>query len=193
MLYHQLNKIRGQLSRKELSVSDGLLLTLKALRGHLPEAKLTWLNLELLGYRPQDLEALNQDHLKTKGLYKIVLLWSAAKPNNHQIERPPSYRFLQGAWGKLDEMGRLNTVSHLKGLSEKSIFCNIGLTQLEAQLEEMEDPMAGLFSMSLDQESGLEFYCFSKELVRIQEAVRTKLCHFIDDAIEELQLQTSQE
>lgn len=193
MLYHQLNKIRGQLSRKELSVSDGLLLTLKALRGHLPEAKLTWLNLELLGYRPQDLEALNQEPLKSKGLYKIVLLWSPAKPNNHQIERPPSYRFLQGAWGKLDELGRLNTVSNLKGLSEKSIFCNIGLTQLEAQLEEMEDPMAGLFSMSLDQESGLEFYCFSKELVRIQEAVRTKLCHFIDDSIEELQLQTSQE
>ncbi len=42
MLYHQLSRIRGQLALKDLSVSDGLLLTSRSLRGKLPDHRLTW-------------------------------------------------------------------------------------------------------------------------------------------------------
>jgi hypothetical protein len=99
----------------------------------------------------------------------------------------PVYRFLSGTWGRLEDGGKLTKVREPQ-LIEKSIFCNIGMQQLEAQLAEMDDPMEGLFSMSFDQQTGAEFYCYSKELVRIQEAVRTKLAEFIDESISELRL-----
>ncbi|MBK9205013.1 MAG: hypothetical protein IPL73_21785 [Candidatus Obscuribacter sp.] len=60
MLYKQLSRIKTQLVSKELSVSDGLLLTLRAVRGKLPDSKLIWLNRELLGYRPEDLEDFSE-------------------------------------------------------------------------------------------------------------------------------------
>ena len=59
------------------------------------------------------------------------------------------------------------------------------MTQLESQLLEMDDPMSGLFSMSFDSATGLEFYCYSKELVRILDSVREKLIDFIDQAIQQ--------
>ncbi|HMX46571.1 MAG TPA: hypothetical protein PKC93_11515, partial [Candidatus Obscuribacter sp.] len=76
MLYDQLSRIKTQLSSKELSVSDGLLLTMRALRGHLPDAKLIWLNRELLGYRPEDLEEFSEKEPKKAVFPKIVMLWS---------------------------------------------------------------------------------------------------------------------
>ncbi len=185
MLYHQLSRIRGQLALKDLSVSDGLLLTSRSLRGKLPDHRLTWLNRELLGYRPEDLEALGEKESKKPGFSKIVQLLAPVK-KQPELE-VPVYRFLSGTWGRLEDGGKLTKVREPQ-LIEKSIFCNIGMQQLEAQLAEMDDPMEGLFSMSFDQQTGAEFYCYSKELVRIQEAVRTKLAEFIDESISELRL-----
>lgn len=184
MLYHQLNRIREQLALKDLSVSDGLLLTSRALRGKLADSRLLWLNRELLGYRSEDLEALNEKEAKRPGFSKIVQLIAPAKKPELEV---PVYRFLSGTWGRIDEAGKLTQVREAQ-LIEKSIFCNIGMQQLEAQLGEMEDPMEGLFSMSFDQRTGAEFYCYSHELVRIQEAVRDKLCEFIDDSVSDLKL-----
>ena len=194
MLHQQLSRLKSQLHKKEINVSDGLLMALKALRGsaNIDEESLTWLNLELLGYRPEDLETLSQataSPTQSSGLAKIVRLWSPARTNKvDQIKalRPPDYRFLQGAWGHIDQSGRLLTVTEsTTGLTHKSIFCNIGVTQLESQLLEMDDPMSGLFSMSFDSATGLEFYCYSKELVRILDSVREKLIDFIDQAIQQ--------
>ncbi|HMW88407.1 MAG TPA: hypothetical protein PLC15_03065 [Candidatus Obscuribacter sp.] len=185
MLYDQLSRIKTQLSSKELSVSDGLLLTMRALRGHLPDAKLIWLNRELLGYRPEDLEEFSEKEPKKAVFPKIVMLWSPAKKQEEEKLSSPVYRFLQGTWGKLDESGGMTTICEPQ-LMEKSIFCNIGIQQLEAQLTEMDDPLSALFSMSFDKATGAEFYCYSKELVRIQEAVRIKLCQFLDEVMEDI-------
>lgn len=184
MLYQQLSRIRGQLALKELSVADGLLLSLRALRGKIADEKLTWLNRELLGYRPEDLQSLGDREPKKAGISRIVLLWAPAR--KPELEAP-TYRFLNGTWGHMDDDGQLTTTSDNQ-LSEKSIFCNIGLQQLEAQLSDMEDPEGALFSMNFDARTGAEFYCYSKELVRIQETVRLKLCQFIDDSMAELNL-----
>lgn len=187
MLYQQLSRIRGQLALKELSVADGLLLSLRALRGRIADEKLTWLNRELLGYRPEDLQNLGEKEPKKAGISRIVMLWAPAR--KPELEAP-TYRFLNGTWGHIDESGRLTTV-HDGQLTEKSIFCNIGLQQLEAQLAELgesDHPEGSLFSMSFDPRSRAEFYCYSKELVRIQETVRSKLCQFIDDSMAELNL-----
>jgi hypothetical protein len=184
MLYHQLSRIRGQLAKRDLTVSDGILLALRALRGKFSEGRLTWLNRELLGYCPEDLETLGDKEPKRGSLSKIVLLW--APPKKPEVEAP-TYRFLAGTWGRMDANGRLSKVAEPQ-LIEKSIFCNIGIQQLEAQLSEMDDPLEGLFSMSFDRDTGAEFYCYSRELVRIHEAVRVKLLQFIDDSIEELNL-----
>lgn len=183
MLYQQLTRIRGQLALKELSVADGLLLSLRALRGRIPEEKLLWLNRELLGYRPEDLQNLGNETRKG-GISRIVLLWAPARKSELEA---PVYRFLNGTWGHMDDSGTLTTVIDQQ-LTEKSIFCNIGLQQLESQLAEMDDPEGGLFSMSFDSRSGAEFYCYSRELVRIQETVRVKLCQFLDDSMAELNL-----
>lgn len=188
MLSNQLSRIKTQLAARELTVSDGLLLTLRAVRGHLPESRLTWLNRELLGYRPEDLEEFSdrdgaggKKNRNKMGLPRLVLLWAPGKKNEEKLTSPV-YRFLQGTWGKIDDSGGMVTMTEPQ-LIEKSIFCNIGLQQLEAQLTEMEDPLTGLFSMSFDRETGAEFYCYSRELVRIQEAVRSKLCQFIDETL----------
>ncbi len=188
MLYHQLNRIREQLAVKDLSVSDGLLLTSRALRGKLPELRLTWLNRELLGYRAEDLETLGEKEAKRPSFSKIVQLLAPVK-KQPELE-VPVYRFLSGTWGILDGSGKLAKVLEPQ-LLEKSIFCNIGMQQLESQLNEMDDPMSGLFSMSFDQQTGAEFYCYSRELVRIQESVRLKLSQFIDESISELHLSAS--
>lgn len=193
MLYQQLSRIRGQLALKELSVADGLLLSLRALRGRIADDKLTWLNRELLGYRPEDLQNLGEKEPKKAGISRIVMLWAPAR--KPELEAP-TYRFLNGTWGHIDENGRLTAV-HDDQLTEKSIFCNIGLQQLEAQLAELGEldemgqnnhPDGSLFSMSFDPRSRAEFYCYSRELVRIQETVRSKLCQFIDDSMAELNL-----
>lgn len=185
MLQDQLSRIKTQLANKELTVSDGLLLTVRALRGRLPESKLIWLNRELLGYRQEDLEEFSDKEPKKNPFPKIVMLWSPSKKQDSEKLTSPTYRFLQGTWGKIDEAGGMTTITEPQ-LMEKSIFCNIGIQQLEAQLTEMEDPLNGLFSMSFDRATGAEFYCYSRELVRIQEAVRIKLCQFIDEALDEI-------
>jgi len=90
-------------------------------------------------------------------------------------------------------MAKIDEDCHLVGASEphlndRSIFCNIGIQQIETQLEEIDNPSAHMLSMSADTETGSEFYCWSTELVRINDAVRNKLCQFIEIVIEELKL-----
>ena len=184
MLYQQLSRIRGQLALKELSVADGLLLSLRALRGKIADEKLTWLNRELLGYRPEDLQSLGDREPRKAGISRIVLLWAPAR--KPELEAP-TYRFLNGTWGHMDDDGQLTTTSDNQ-LCEKSIFCNIGIQQIETQLDDMQEPETSLFSMSTDEGSGAEFYCWSKELTRVYDAVRLKLVDFIETVILELKL-----
>ena len=47
--------------------------------------------------------------------------------------------------------------------------------------------------MTVDEETGAEFYCWSAELSRIYGAVSVKLSDFIDLVIDELRLATSSE
>jgi hypothetical protein len=179
MLYRQLTQIRAQLGAREMNVSDALLLVARCLRQKLPGERLLWLNRELLGYRKEDLAGFC-DKPRFGGLSALFM----GKRNELEV---PQYRFLLGAWGRIDGHGKLLCVYEPR-LLEKSIFCNIGIQQIETQLDEMEDPGVSLFSMSSDQASGAEFYCWSRELVRVMEAVRAKLCDFIDTVIEELKL-----
>jgi hypothetical protein len=187
VLDKQLSLIRLQLAERTLSVSDGLLFSLRALRGKISENRLTWLNRELLGYRPEDLESLAESEPRKNSFSKIVLLWAPSKKSPEVLQEAPIYRFLKGTWGRMDDYGNLDKTPESQQI-DKSIFCNIGIQQLEAQLSEMENPLEGLFSMSYDRATGSEFYCYSSELVRIQDAVRDKLLQFIDDVIEELRL-----
>jgi len=180
MLYHKLQMIRGQLRRREVKVSDALLIVSRCLRDKLPEERLRWLNRELLGYRADDL-AILCDKPKFPQLGLLLVPLSNKK---HDLE-VPQYRFLSGSWGRMDLTGRLVRVNAVH-LVEKSIFCNIGIQQIEVQLDETEDPINSLFSMSLDERTGAEFYCWSRELVRVYEAVRGKLGEFIDNVLEEL-------
>lgn len=180
MLYNQLQQISRQLHRREMKVSDALLIVFRYLRNHLPAERLIWLNRELLGYRKDDLSCLYE---KPKFRQFSIFL-----PASRGLElEVPMYRFLSGSWGKLDACGKL-VCSKEPALLERSIFCNIGIQQIETQLDELTDPEASLFSMSIDAESGAEFYCWSDELTRVYEAVSVKLCDFIETVIQELKL-----
>lgn len=180
MLYQQLKNIRGQLRRGEMKVSDGLLIVSRYLRDRLPAERLIWMNRELLGYRREDLSEL-YDNKPT--LSQMLFSPASRRP----LMEVPHYRFLSGAWGNVDGAGRLVCVNDPR-LIQKSIFCNIGIQQIETQLDEMDEPANSLFSMSMDPQSGAEFYCWSDELLRVYESVRRKLCEFILVAIEELKL-----
>jgi hypothetical protein len=182
MLYQQLEKLRVQLRRREIKVSDALLLLLRFLRQKLPGERLTWLNRELLGYSRDDLDAFYEKP-KTPS---FTILFSTPRRDRIVME-VPEYRFLIGTWGRLDNRGKFVTVTDAH-LVEKSIFCNIGIQQIETQLEDMDEPLTSLFSMSFDEGTGAEFYCWSKELLRVYEAVRFKLVDFIDVVVEELKL-----
>ncbi len=180
MLYRQLLQLRAQLGARDVKVSDALLLVARCLRGKIAASRLIWLNRELLGYRKDDLASIYEKP-RFPG---ISALFAGSRRTELAL---PHYRFLLGSWGKLDRHGKLLCVYEPQ-LLEKSIFCNIGIQQIETQLEEMDDPDGSLFSMSADHETGAEFYCWSRELVRVHEAVRVKLCEFIDEVIEELKL-----
>jgi hypothetical protein len=182
MLYQQLEKIRLQLRRREIKVSDALLLLLRFLRQKMPGDRLTWLNRELLGYSKDDLSAFYEK----PRFHKLSSLFQAPGQNRNPAQ-VPEYRFLIGTWGRLDQRGKFVTVTDAR-LVEKSIFCNIGIQQIETQLEDMDEPLTSLFSMSFDEGTGAEFYCWSKELMRVYEAVRFKLVDFIEVVIEELKL-----
>jgi len=180
MLYHQLKQIRGQLRRREMKVSDALLITSRYLRERMPPERLIWLNRELLGYRKDDLAGLYE-----KPRFPQLSMF-LPQPKKFELE-VPSYRFLNGAWGTLDDSGKLVCIK-APHLLERNIFCNIGIQQIETQLEEMDEPSTSLFSMSADEATGAEFYCWSSELVRVYDSVRTKLCEFIETVIDELKL-----
>ena len=184
MLYHQLQQIRGQLRRREIKVSDALLVVFRYLRNHLPAERLIWLNRELLGYRKDDLSCLYE---KPKSRQFSIFL---PQPRKLELE-VPMYRFLSGSWGKLDGAGKL-VCCNQPDLLERSIFCNIGIQQIETQLEEITDPETSLFSMSFDPKSGAEFYCWSDELTRVYDAVGLKLCDFIETVIQELKLASNE-
>jgi hypothetical protein len=184
MLHRQLKNITGQLRQGDLKVSDALLITSRYLRPCLPPDRLLWLNRELLGYRKDDLSAIYE---RRRSSQFQVLVQAPRRP----FLEIPTYRFLSGVWGKVDNFGRL-VCREEPHLSDKCIFCNIGIQQIETQLAEMEEPLTSLFSMSIDEDSGLEFYCWSKELVRVHEAVRAKLCEFIETVIDELELASNQ-
>ncbi|CAN5448267.1 hypothetical protein BH10CYA1_BH10CYA1_44740 [soil metagenome] len=180
MLYQQLQQVRRQLRRREMRVSDALLIVFRYLRDRLPADRLIWLNRELLGYRKDDLASLYE----RPRVRQFSIFLPAPKKNEMEV---PMYRFLTGAWGKLDKNGKLVCCDQ-QHLSEKSIFCNIGIQQIETQLDDMQEPETSLFSMSTDESSGAEFYCWSKELARVYDAVRLKLVDFIETVILELKL-----
>ena len=184
MLHRQLLQIREQLEVGDLKVSDALLMISRSLRAKVEEPRLVWLNRELLGYRKEDL-ALFYERPK----FGISYLLGSHKLGNYKRDdlEVPSYRFLMGAWGKVDRQGKLVCVQEPR-LASKSIFCNIGIQQIETQIDEMDEPSSSLFSISADQATGAEFYCWSRELFRIYEAVREKLLTFIDEVVEELKL-----
>lgn len=183
MLSSQLLQIRAQLSAREMNVSDALLITARCLRTHLPQERLVWLNRELLGYCREDLASFSSEKPRFAGLTQ---LFGSSRRADLQL---PQYRFLLGAWGRLDGHGKLLCVNEQR-LLEKNIFCNIGIQQIEVQLADMDYSERNLFSMSADETTGAEFYCLSRELVRVYEAVRAKLCQFIDSTIKELKLQS---
>ena len=182
MLHRQLLQIREQLEVGDLKVSDALLMISRSLRAKIDDQRLVWLNRELLGYRKEDL-ALFYERPK----FGISYLLGVQKPGSAGRDdlEVPTYRFLMGAWGKVDRQGKLVCVQEPR-LTSKSIFCNIGIQQIETQIDEMEEPSASLFSISADRASGAEFYCWSRELFRIYEAVREKLLTFLDEVVEEL-------
>lgn len=184
MINQQLRQIKGLLRRREIKVSDALLIVLRHLRSRLPAERLTWLNRELLGYTREDLPSLyEKTRVKHFSIFKL-----SSKPCELEI---PEYRFLSGAWAKLDDDCHLVCVD-VPHLNDRSIFCNIGVQQIETQLEEIDNPSTHMLSMSADEETGSEFYCWSTELVRVHDAVRTKLCHFIEAVLEELKLPSSE-
>ncbi|HEY9784084.1 MAG TPA: hypothetical protein V6D17_01695 [Candidatus Obscuribacterales bacterium] len=178
MLYYQLRLVGEQVRKGEIKLSDGLLVVFRYLRDHLPSERLMWLNRELLGYRRDDLEGFNES--------APVRLFFRPQQKQCSLEFP-QYRFLTGTWGRMDRSGRLMTIDDQR-LAEKSIFCNIGIQQIETQIEEMDSPCDGMFSMSYDSATGAEYYIRSAELIRVYEAVRDKLCQFIELIIDELKL-----
>jgi hypothetical protein len=181
MLYHQLQQIREQIETKKIKVSDALLVVFRYLRDSLPAQRLMWLNRELLGYRSDDLEPLYNQHPFKPFSY-----------NDSDLNGEPAvpeYRFLTGTWGKLAADGSL-VPSPRKHLHQRMIFCNIGIQQLETQIEELGGRRA-LFSMSSDA-SGAEFFCTADELTRIHEDVQSRLCVFITSVIEELNLASTE-
>jgi len=180
MINQQLRQIRSLLRRREIKLSDALLIVLRHLRTRLPAERLLWLNRELLGYTKEDLPQLyEKSRMKHFSIFRLT-----SKPCELEI---PEYRFLAGTWAKIDEDCHLVGASE-PHLNDRSIFCNIGIQQIETQLEEIDNPSAHMLSMSADTETGSEFYCWSTELVRINDAVRNKLCQFIEIVIEELKL-----
>lgn len=188
MLDRQLLQIRERLTDGDLKVSDALLMVSRCLRSKVDDRRLIWLNRELLGYKKEDLAVL---HERPKfGLAYLFGNNSLIAPRL-EYEEVPTYRFLMGAWGKVDRQGKLLCVQEPR-LVSKSIFCNIGIQQIETQLDEMEDPSSSLFSISADQATGAEFYCWSRELFRIYQAVKDKLCSFIDSILDELKLSSEE-
>ena len=184
MIATQLNQIRSLLRRREIKVSDALLVVMRYLRDKLPASRLVWLNRELLGYRRDDLPELYQVNKPQQ----FNIFKTTTKKTDLAV---PQYRFLEGTWGHLDDNGELIAIS-APHLSESSIFCNMGIQQIEVQLQELDDPYNSMFSMSSDDLTGAEFYCWAKELVRVYDAVRTKLCVFIDNSLAELKLPSSE-
>ncbi|MBX3148993.1 hypothetical protein KF728_02465 [Candidatus Obscuribacterales bacterium] len=182
MLLNKIESIRHQVADRELKLSDALLLVLRSLRERMPEERLTWLNRELLGYRQDDLEALSDQRM---GL-NMFLAWISESRRRAPLE-VPGYRFLDGVWGRIDRSGRLVSVMEPE-LSQRQIFCNIGIQQIELQLDEMEHPTEALFSLSFDERTGAEFFCESAELVRVYEHVRAKLLEWLDKVIVELRV-----
>ncbi len=180
MLLKKLESIRDQVKDREMKLSDGLLLALQCLRQKLPEERLIWLNRELLGYRQDDLDALHDNHV---GL-NLFLSWISESRRRPSLE-VPSYRFLDGVWGRIDRTGRLVSVMEPE-LAQRQIFCNIGIQQIELQLDEMDQPMDALFSLSFDERTGAEFFCESRELVRVYDHVLFKLIEFLNSVITEL-------
>lgn len=186
MLLNKLESIRDQVSRREMKLSDALLLALRCLRGAISSDKLVWVNRELLGYRPDDLDGQSEKEDEHPSLMGFFRPWSVEPPRKITIDMP-RYRFLSGVWGRIDRTGRLNTVVSSE-LAQRQIFCNIGIQQIEIQLEEMENPLEALFSLSFDEKTGAEFFCESAELIRVYDHVRFKLVDFIDKTIDELEL-----
>lgn len=167
MIEGKLLNVRYQLERKEIKLSDALLITARFLNNQLKKKQLTWLNRELLGYLKEDLEGF----FNAKDESKFPL---------------PDYRFLRGSWGRECDDGM---IIHLETprLKEKRIFCNIGIQQIETQLLELKEknsePMEdNVFCMSFDPATGAQFYCNATELEKIYLSVKQRLLDFIDSA-----------
>jgi len=182
MLYQQLRQILLQIESKKIRVSDALLIVFRYLRNSLPADRLIWINRELLGYRSDDLEALYEQN----PFQQFAL--SDWQTSDDEVA-VPAYRFLNGTWGNLDENGVL-VPSQRKHLQQRMIFCNIGIQQLETQIDELGQRRA-LFSMSNDG-NGAEFFCTSDELERIHDEVKGRLSVFIRSVIEELNLASTE-
>lgn len=165
MLETKLITVKSQLEKNEIKLSDALLFTVRFLTSKVDKKQLAWLNRELLGYLREDLDSFFD--------------------KNRESEFPlPSYRFLEGAWGRECKDGMIIHVQTPR-LKEKQIFCNIGIQQIETQLKELKDmdPQSfesNVFCMSFDPTTGAQFYCHASELEKIYQSVRERLMEFID-------------
>lgn len=166
MLETKLVTIKGQLARGEIKLSDALLIISRVLNRKISGKRLLWMNRELLGYLQEDLKSLlNESGLQFEKAHMPV----------------PEYRFLAGVWGKPDRDGRILHLDTPR-LKEKRIFCNIGIQQIETQLETLNrsKDVDNIFCMSFDAMTGAQFFCTAEEIERLYGSVSRRLIDFID-------------
>jgi len=180
MPHQKLSEIRQRLVSREINLSDALLMVLRCLRSRIEERRLRWLNRELLGYCQEDLALFR---FKSKTVLSNLIFW-VKKDDQLAV---PEYRLLSGTWGKVDRDGIFVPLQASR-FGHKQVFCNMGVQQLELQLDELTAAGVKFFNVTIDPSTGAEFFCSRSEMLRINEAVRQRLCLFINTVVHDLEI-----
>lgn len=171
-----LEEVKAWLETDKISCSDAILKSLRICRRLVPEEQLRCLTQELLGYSREDADAIR------------ARFGSSDSPVAKKRSQLDSciHRFLPGFRLEVGEdhqglmfMGKPRTMP---------FFCQSGILELEELIADSLNKGHIYTAIDFDEESNTVFVCRTKNLISLKDAVRQKICRFLDALITDLRI-----
>ncbi len=175
-----LEQLKLQLQTNKISSSDAILGALRVCRRLLPEEQLICLTRELLGYTSKDAEDIKVRLAAAD--FPVVKKRPQLDSCIHRIL--PGYRLEVGQ----DQLG-LMFIGEPKSTA---FFCEMGMVEIEELISDSLCQGHNYSAIDFDEGTNTVFICKTTSLVNLQEAVKRKICLFLDTLIKDLRVPDSQ-
>jgi uncharacterized protein (DUF2267 family) len=169
-----LEQLKKQLETNKISCSDTILKALRVCRRLLPEEQLECLTNELMGYSGKQVEEMRVRFTSPDS--PVAKKRSQLDSAIHRVL--PGFRLKVGE----DHQG----LTFMGEPKTSTFFCEIGILEIEELIADSVSKAHTYTAVDFDEESNTVFVCKTKSLLNLKDAVRKKICQFLETLIRDL-------